>query len=110
MFLRLLFAFVAFGVLTAALVVAFDLRWAEGDGPPDSGRGLLVVIVAGLVAVGPAWVFARWFVRPFREIRASAERTARGEHGQRIHGGVWRESRELADSFNEMSRRLADQI
>jgi two-component system, OmpR family, phosphate regulon sensor histidine kinase PhoR len=106
MFFRLLFAFVAFGVLTAAVVVAVAGEWTGGD----SNRALLVVLLAGVVAVAPAWYFARAFVRPFREIRGSAERIAQGEYGQRIHGGVWRETRALADSFNEMSRRLADQI
>jgi two-component system phosphate regulon sensor histidine kinase PhoR len=103
MFFRLLFAFVAFGVLTAAAVVA-------GTGGADTGRALLVVALAGVAAVGPAWYFARAFVRPFRDIREGAERISQGEYGRRIHGGVWRESRALADSFNEMSRRLADQI
>jgi two-component system, OmpR family, phosphate regulon sensor histidine kinase PhoR len=106
MFFRLLFAFVAFGVLTAAVVVAVAGEWTGGD----SNRALLVVLLAGVVAVAPAWYFARAFVRPFREIRESADRIAQGEYGQRIHGGVWRETRALADGFNEMSRRLADQI
>ncbi len=108
MFLRLFFSFLAFGVLTSAIVVALFAR--RIDGSLDWSIFLPVVLVAGLVAVGPAWLFARSFVKPFREIRNSAERIALGDYGQRIHGGVWRESRELAASFNEMSLRLAEQI
>ena len=106
MFLRLLLAFLGFGVLTAVVVVAVAGEWTGAD----SRRALLVVLLAGFVAVAPAWYFARAFVRPLHEIREGAEQIAQGEYGQRVHGGVWRESRALADSFNEMSRRLADQI
>jgi two-component system phosphate regulon sensor histidine kinase PhoR len=43
-------------------------------------------------------------------LRIGAERIARGDLQQRLHGGAWREPRELANSFNEMSQRLVEQI
>jgi two-component system, OmpR family, phosphate regulon sensor histidine kinase PhoR len=109
MFLRLLLAFVAFGVLTSGLVgVVLLQRDRAGDG--GFAEAATIVLIAGLIAIGPAWVFARSFVRPFREIQDGAEGIARGEYGHRVHGGAWRESRDLARGFNEMSARLADQI
>src|SRR5262245_32428654 len=108
MFLRLLLAFVAFGVLTSLLVGVMLLQRTDRAG--GTAEAVWILILAGLIAVGPAWVFARGFVRPFREIREGAGRIARGEYGHRVQGGAWRESRELARSFNEMSSRLAEQI
>src|SRR5262245_36284434 len=107
MFLRLLLAFVAFGVLTAGLVGVVLLHRDRTGGFAEA---ILIILIAGLIAIGPAWVFARSFVRPFREIQDGAGRIARGEYGHRVHGGAWRESRELARGFNEMSARLAEQI
>lgn len=103
MFVRLFLAFVLFAVLAAALA---GVLTGGGDG---LGR-LAALLLVGLAAVGPAWLLARMFVRPVREIRAAAERVARGEPGQRVHGGRWRETRELADTLDAMSRALADQI
>src|SRR5262245_39389490 len=108
MFLRLLLAFVAFGVLTSLLVGAVLLQQTDRAG--GWSEAVWILILAGLIAVGPAWLFARGFVRPFREIREGAGRIARGEYGHRVQGGAWREGRELARSFNEMSARLAEQI
>jgi len=110
MFFRLLLAFVAFGVLTSALVGVVILRRTSGEGAEVTSDILAIALLAAALAIGPAWVFARSFVRPFREIRSGAERIARGEYGHRVQGGAWRESRELARSFNEMSLRLAEQI
>jgi len=111
MFLRLLLAFVAFGVLTSTLVGIIVLRRTSTEGTAASVADILtIVVLAAALAAGPAWLFARSFVRPFREIRSGAERVARGEYSQPIHGGSWRESRELANSFNQMSQRLAEQI
>src|SRR5262245_26958635 len=107
MLLRLLIVFVAFAVLTSALVAIVLVQRTGASGPASV---LVIILVAGLIMVGPAWVFARSFVRPFREMREGAERIARGEYGHRVQGGVWRESHELARSFNEMSARLAAQI
>ena len=111
MFLRLFFAFLAFGVLTSAAVGLLILERGSGNWAPSLVGDLLpIALVAAALAVGPAWFFALNFVRPFAELRTGAERIAQGEYDQRIHGGVWRESRELAQSFNEMSAKLADQI
>jgi two-component system, OmpR family, phosphate regulon sensor histidine kinase PhoR len=77
---------------------------------PGSARPFLVVASIGAIAILPAWAIARWLVRPLTLLQGGAERMARGEFGERLHGGAWRESRELAGSFNEMSRRLVEQI
>src|SRR5262245_65492733 len=107
MFLRLLLAFVAFGVLTAGLVGVVLLHRDRTGGFAEA---ILIILIAGLIAIGPAWVFARSFVRPFREIQDGAGRIARGEYGHRVHGGAWRERRELARGVNEMRARLGEQI
>src|SRR5829696_4231184 len=99
MFLRLLLAFLAVGMVGAAAGLAVR----EAAPVP-------VVLFVALAALGPAWYFARAFVRPLANIRRGAERVARGEYGQHVHGGGWREVRELAHAFNEMSDRLAEQI
>jgi two-component system, OmpR family, phosphate regulon sensor histidine kinase PhoR len=111
MFLRLLLAFVSFAVFAAVLVGgalypanAKDWFW---DFVRDAGPA---IFLAGLVAIGPAYFFARAFVRPLREIREGAERVAGGEYEYHVHGGAFRESRLLANSFNDMSQRLAWQI
>ena len=105
MLLRLLFVFVAFGVLTSTAVGIVLVR--RGGGLADV---VLVVLVVGLILIAPAWLLARSFVRPFRELREGAERIAAGDYGHRVPGGVWRDSRDLARSFNEMSANLAGQI
>jgi two-component system, OmpR family, phosphate regulon sensor histidine kinase PhoR len=99
MFLRLLLAFVAFGVLAAAVAVV--LR--------DLGAVPVLLIVA-VLAVGPAVFVARHLVRPVREVGAAADWVAAGDLGHRLPGGPWRESRELAARFNEMMRQIGGRI
>src|SRR6476619_3427109 len=106
MLVRLLFVFLAIGVMTSTAVGIVLVR--RGDG--GLAEMVLVVLIAGVVLIAPAWLLARSFVRPFRDLREGAERTAGGDYGHRVQGGVWRDSRELARSFNEMSARLAGQI
>jgi two-component system phosphate regulon sensor histidine kinase PhoR len=111
MFWRLLFAFTAFGVLTSTFVAVLLLRMTGAPIFPDlvTQTGP-VILVSGMLAVVPAWIFARQFMRPFRELREGAQRITDGEYGQWVSGGAWRESRELARSFNDMSGRLAWQF
>jgi two-component system phosphate regulon sensor histidine kinase PhoR len=99
MFLRLLLAFVAFGVLAAVLAVV--LR--------DLGAVPVLLLVA-LLAVGPAVFVARQLVSPLREVGTAAERVAAGDYAHRIGGGPWREGRELAARFNEMGRQIGGRI
>lgn len=111
MFLRLLLAFVAFAVFSAVLVGGV-LYPSQSQGwfwafVRDAGP---MILLAGLLAIGPAYFFARAFVRPFREIREGAERVAAGEYEHHVYGGTFRESRLLANSFNDMSQRLSWQI
>jgi two-component system phosphate regulon sensor histidine kinase PhoR len=107
MFWRLLLAFVAFAVL-AALVAALIVSRLNGSGGP--GLVVPLAFAVGLAAALPAWLFARGFVRPLREITGGAERIAEGDYGHLIHGGDFGESRSLADTFNKMSQRLAAQF
>lgn len=107
MFVRLLFAFVAFGVLSAASVAIVALQLPVERNP---WIGPLIVLVVAVAALGPAWLLANRFVRPFRTLRIGAEQIAQGDFRQRLHGGAWREGRELANSFNEVSQRLFEQI
>lgn len=99
MFLRLLFAFIGFGVLAAGLALAAR----------QLGFGPVLAIVAVLALV-PAWYFARNVVTPLRELGSAAERLADGKYDRRVHAGSWAEYRELAARFNEMSRHVADRV
>jgi two-component system, OmpR family, phosphate regulon sensor histidine kinase PhoR len=99
MFVRLLVVFVGFGVLSAALALA--LR-AVGPIP--------IMLFVVLLAVGPAWYFARVFVRSFHEIKAAAGRVTDGDYGHRFDGGPWREGHEMAYRFNAMSAAIAQRI
>lgn len=108
MFVRLLLTFLGFALLSSALVTMAILRSVGDDW--SASEVLLIMFVAGLLAVGPAWVVARFFIRPIREMQLAAERIAGGDLGERIHGGSWHECQELAQSFNELSRRLVVQI
>ena len=101
MFLRLLIAFTCFGV-AMALLAAIILK-----GPAGAAA---IVLIVGFLAVLPAWAFSRSFVAPLRDIRAVVNRVAEGELGQRVHGGMFREGRELAEAVNEMNERLTDRI
>ncbi len=85
MFYRLLLTFLGFAALSSALAAVLILRETHLDW--SVGRTVGIVAVAGILAVAPAWVFARAFVRPFREMQAGAEQIAGGDFGQRIHGG-----------------------
>ena len=99
MFLRLLLAFLVVGVLAA--VAALALR--------DAGA-VPAALVLILLAVGPAWFFARRLGGPLREVGAAADRIAQGDYGHRVHAGPLPEGRELADRFNAMSGQLARRI
>jgi two-component system, OmpR family, phosphate regulon sensor histidine kinase PhoR len=101
MFLRLFLAFLVFGALSGFVV---------GLATASVGAGVLSLLVTSLLGIGPAWFFAREFRRPLRGMQQSADRIAGGEHTERIYGGAWIESRELAHSLNEMGQHLVSQI
>jgi two-component system, OmpR family, phosphate regulon sensor histidine kinase PhoR len=101
MFLRLLLAFVGFGIV-AALLAVLILTSPVGT--------VAVILIIAVLAVLPAWAFSRSFVAPLRDIRTVVNRVAQGELGQRVHGGMFREGRELAAAVNEMNDRLTDRI
>jgi two-component system phosphate regulon sensor histidine kinase PhoR len=104
MFSRLYLSYLVVGLLAGVLVgLGLARLWEEVFAAKH-----LILVLAGVAALSllPAWWFARQFTDPYEEIREGAERIARGEYGLRIHGGSWREMRELAHRFNEMSHRL----
>lgn len=105
MFWRLLLAFIGFAMISS--IVAIILLSAIGRGDPTD---LVIVILIGIAALLPAWVFARRFVRPLKKLTDAAGRIAAGDYGQRLPGSVWGESRSLASTFNTMSNRLEAQF
>lgn len=107
MFWRLQIAFVAFAVL-AAFVVAILLLLLNK--PPVPVVLIPLILIVGISAFLPAWLFARRFVKPLQDLRDGAKRIAEGEYGHQIHGGVWGESRSLARTFNAMSECLSSQF
>jgi len=110
MFWRLFLCFVAFAVAAAAVAEALSAPLAErfaGDRTTAFVGALAVVTVLTIV---PAWLLARRFVHPLRELTEGAARIAAGDYGHRIHGGLWGESRSLARTFNSMSQRLGLQF
>jgi two-component system phosphate regulon sensor histidine kinase PhoR len=107
MFWRLLLAFAAFAVF-AAIVAVFVLNLLNNL--PVQSLVVPIVLLVGIAAVFPAWLFARRFVKPLQGITDGANRIAEGDYSHRIHGGVWGESRLLALTFNKMSKRLEAQF
>jgi two-component system phosphate regulon sensor histidine kinase PhoR len=99
MFLRILFAFVGFGVFAAALALVAR----------DAGAVPVIVVVA-VLAIGPAWCLARALVRPIRETAAMADRVAQGEYAERVTAGPGIELRQLADRFNDMVQRVGRRV
>ncbi|MCE9533078.1 MAG: cell wall metabolism sensor histidine kinase WalK [Planctomycetes bacterium] len=102
---RLLLAFVIFAVL-AAYGALFILPVWNGTIVPK----IFFPLGIGAIALVPAFLLARRFVRPFQDLTEGANRIAEGDYGHRIHGGVWGESRSLARTFNTMSKRLEAQF
>ena len=105
MFWRLLIAFVGFAAI-AAFGAAFLVASFSGSEAVRVGAPLLLAWLALL----PAWLFARRFVKPFQELTDAAYRIAEGDYEHRIPGGEWGESRSLARTFNTMTKRLEAQF
>jgi two-component system, OmpR family, phosphate regulon sensor histidine kinase PhoR len=110
MFWRLLVCFVAFAVAAAAVAEALSSPLAERFAGDRTAASFAALVVVAVIALLPAWLLARRFVRPLRELTEGAARIAAGEYGHRIHGGLWGESRSLARTFNSMSQRLGLQF
>jgi two-component system phosphate regulon sensor histidine kinase PhoR len=99
MFARLLIAFLCFGLLGVA----------AGLGAHNFGLGYVFLVVLPLAAVA-AWLSARPFVRPFRDLGEATDRLARGEYETRIRPAAFPEGRDLARRLNEMRGRVVEQI
>ena len=76
----------------------------------SAGQLVIVCTAVGLFVLPAALFSARSFREPLVVLRAGAERIGRGEFGHQIFGGTWAESIALADGFNRMSARLAEQF
>jgi two-component system, OmpR family, phosphate regulon sensor histidine kinase PhoR len=105
MFWRLLIAFAAFAVIAAFVAAVLLSLFGK-----SAASEVYVPIMLSLVAILPAWLFARRFVKPFQELTNATHRIAEGDYSHRIPGGAWGESRSLATTFNTMSKRLEAQF
>jgi two-component system sensor histidine kinase BaeS len=65
------------------------------------------VLGAGLASVALALVIGRWLAAPLRHIRGAAQRVAEGDLGVRVAAEGPEEIVSLANSFNQMTERLA---
>ncbi len=74
--------------------------------------GLIWITAAATAALSLVLAFwlVRGFVRPLQEISEGADRIALGNYGYRVGPGGPREMEHLAESFNNMSQRLAAQF
>ena len=100
-------------VLSFALLQVPIVWWSFGAGPaPDAWRRYLVfsvvtALVPNLVLVA---LVIRIITRPLRRVTEAAVAVAGGEYGARVELRSNDEVGLLADSFNEMSRKMAEDI
>ena len=107
MFWRLFLTYLALVIAAVGLVGLIILqrdRVLFFDLADSVGLAVTAVMVA---AVAVALLLARRFARPFKELTAGAARIAEGDLGQKIHVSGTREHAALAETFNDMSARLA---
>jgi signal transduction histidine kinase len=97
-------------ILGAVITVSPTGKSAQGVGAAWVvllGGGL-VVLAAGIAAV---WWFARWILRPVRELDAAAHELGGGDYQVRVPVDDGPdELRRLAGAFNEMAETVADSL
>ena len=111
-------AIVALGVLRVGADAFASLMVAAGD-TADHARAMfdesvsavvvLAAVVAGIVAVGLAVLFARRLARPIETLADAAGRIAEGDLATRVPEEGPAELRALARAHNTMAERLAEQ-
>jgi two-component system phosphate regulon sensor histidine kinase PhoR len=101
MFQRLLLYLLGLEILTSLLVglATYSLRDA-----------VLSVFIGSALAVVGAYFISRSFTRTLHDLGASAGRVTADDRGVRMAGDDWPESRDLANSLNEMAQRLHAEI
>ncbi len=107
MFWRLFFTYLLLVVATVGLLGLLTFQRAEEvfyDLVREVATALFAVVI---LAVGAAFVLARWFVRPLVELQEGARKLADGDLGHKIRVAGSTEHSELAETFNAMSDRLA---
>jgi len=107
MFWRLFFTYLLLVVATVGLLGLLTFQRAE-EVFYDLVRAVATAMgVVVFLAVGAAFVLARWFVRPLVELQEGARKLADGDLGHKIRVAGSAEHSELAETFNAMSGRLA---
>ena len=107
MFWRLFVSYLA--LVTAAVVIVGGIAFRRSEellGPllaEVSGAALAIVILAAPIA----YILARRFTQPLHELAEGAHRLADGDFDLRIRPTGSREVRDLANTFNIMTNRLA---
>jgi two-component system phosphate regulon sensor histidine kinase PhoR len=98
---------------------AGDVRYVRVALPLDNVQAQLagyrrIVWTAALLttalALALAFVLARRFSQPLRELTVKVEQVAAGDYGQKVYGGGRDEVGALARAFNQMSERIATQF
>lgn len=109
MFFRLFVTFLVLVVLAVAAVGLLVLQRADGEDLfLELARGvILAAVVISLVAVFPAYLLARRFTRPLRELTDGTRRIAHGDFAHKIPVAGSGELTQLARTFNGMTTRLA---
>ncbi|AMV29935.1 Sensor histidine kinase YycG [Gemmata sp. SH-PL17] len=107
MFWRLFSTYLLLVIATVGLLGLLTFQRAEevfNDLVREVATALLVVVI---LAIGAAFVLARWFARPLVELQEGARKLADGDLGHKIRVAGSAEHSELAETFNAMSGRLA---
>jgi two-component system phosphate regulon sensor histidine kinase PhoR len=97
-----------FGVLSLTAISVLELSILGHVQEPYLHRLLSITAAAtGAGVVIFAWWLARRSTQPLHELAAGAERIAAGSYGHKVYAGSRDEIGTLAQSFNQMSERLA---
>jgi len=91
------------------MVVTIDAEEALAPLPALRNYGLLVLLAILLLAAMASLLMGRALVMPIRRLLATTERMANGDLRERAPIIGYSEYRELADSFNRMADRLAEE-
>ena len=100
-------------VVSEALA-AEDLEISNGNATVlEAMRSATTAVTVGallalLIGLGAAYVISRGIANPIRQLRDGTRRVGRGELDVPIHASGPRELQELAASFGDMTRQLAD--
>jgi two-component system phosphate regulon sensor histidine kinase PhoR len=100
--------FGAYSLIVLAAVMAFGMIVAGHAERP--AWVWAVSAIAGLAGLGLSYLLARRTVLPLQELTEAAEQIGAGGYGRRVYGITEADVGTLAQSFNRMSERLAEQF